>query len=154
MLRVHYIDDNDMINTDSMALTIYFQGCNLKCEGCHNPSLQPFTGGIEYTPIRLLYELDTDYDLSQYDTVCLLGGEPLLQHKSSLIDLIYYLYKIGKKVWLYTGFEYDKVPSFVKDWCYCVKAGAYDPVNYPPIEGAKLASANQAYYYKDGRIVK
>lgn len=151
MLRVHDIDSLDCINTDSVALTIYFKGCCFNCKGCHNKDLQAFTGGTLYTPQDLYEYLLNHYDLQEYDTVCFLGGEPTLQHKEDMIDLTYLLYEAGYKVWLYTGLDYDAVPQFYKDWCYCIKAGKYD-TSYPKV--GKLATGNQSYYFKDGRIEK
>ena len=86
------------------------------------------------------------------DTVVLLGGEPLEQQFDDLNLLLNKLHTYGYKIWLYTGWEYRNVPDWAKTYCYCIKTGAYDPVNYPPKEGSKLASSNQAYYFADGRI--
>ena len=152
-MRIAGWDYLDLGNTDGIALTLYTQGCSRGCPGCHNPSLQPFIGDSRlWNAIELADEIIKQYNIGEYDYVVLLGGEPLEQNHADLLILLEALKGFGIKVWLYTGYDYSDIPEFVKINCYCIKAGAYDPVNYPPKEGSKLASSNQAYYFADGRI--
>lgn len=150
MLRVAHIDDLDFVNTDGLALTVYFQGCSLHCKGCQNKELQDFSGGTQYNNLDLLMLTLDKFEKGDYDYICLCGGEPLQQDNYYLKLYITTLTNIGIKVWLYTGYDYDNVPEWAKQVCYCIKAGAYDPINYPQ-KGGKLSSNNQCYFYKDGR---
>ena len=152
-MRIGGWDYLDLNSTDGIALTVYFQGCSRGCKGCHNPSLQPSIGDSKYyTAFSLAQEIISKCDEGEYDYVVLLGGEPLEQNHADLLILLTILTGYGIKVWLYTGWEYRNVPDWAKTYCYCIKAGAYDPVNYPPKEGSKLASSNQAYYFANGRV--
>ena len=51
-------------------------------------------------------------------------------------------------MWVYTGFDYGVVPDWCKRYAYCIKCGKYD-TRFPKV--GKLATGNQAYYFKDGR---
>ena len=78
--------------------TIFFQGCPLKCQWCHNPESQPFTGALNknnpyksdtYSVSQLVYEIEKDrifFDQSD-GGVTFSGGEPLSQ-SDFLLDLI------------------------------------------------------------------
>lgn len=148
LMRVASFDELDMINTDGIALTVYFQGCHFHCKGCHNPELQDFTGGTQYDFLDLEQEILRMYKKGDYDYVCLCGGEPLDQPHDYLRHLMTKLDHWGIKVWMYTGYDYDKVPQWAKRLCYCIKCGLYKPELGA---GIKLASKNQCYYFKDGR---
>ena len=78
--------------------TIFFQGCPLKCQWCHNPESQPFTDAIDtnnpykpdtYSISQLVNEIEKDrifFDQSG-GGVTFSGGEPLSQ-PGFLFDLI------------------------------------------------------------------
>ena len=40
---------NDMSAAPGVSLTFFVQGCPIHCKGCHNPELQNFSGGKEFT---------------------------------------------------------------------------------------------------------
>ena len=149
MLRVGGFDYLDLNSTDGLALAVYFQGCKHNCRGCHNTGLQPFTGGERWEVADLTKHLLEKSN--NYDYVVLLGGEPLQQNSEDISSLVIRLVSAGVKVWLYTGYEYDKVPKLFKEICYCIKTGRYD-TSFPKV--GKLATGNQRYYFKDGRVEK
>ncbi|MCD4741561.1 MAG: glycyl-radical enzyme activating protein [Desulfobacteraceae bacterium] len=83
--------------------TIFFQGCPLKCQWCHNPESQSFADKTDknkinqnkigqtdtYSVSKLIYEIEKDrifYDQSQ-GGVTFSGGEPLSQ-PDFLLDII------------------------------------------------------------------
>ena len=151
MLRVGGFDYLDMNSTDSIAIAVYFCGCTHNCTGCHNKQLQDFTGGDAWYSLKLAEHLIEQYRKGGYDYVVLLGGEPLQQNRRGLRTLLQYLNDNEINVYMYTGYEYDEVPNWCKDLCYCIKTGKYD-TDFPK-EG-KLATGNQRYYFKDGRVEK
>ena len=148
MLRVAHFDELDMINTDGIALTVYFCGCSFHCKGCQNPELQDFSGGTQYEFKDLEEELVAKYNKGEYDYICYLGGEPLQQEEDYVRVLTEHLVDRGIKIWMYTGYDYEEVPQWAKRLCYCIKCGLYKPELGA---GIKLASKNQCYYFKDGR---
>lgn len=83
--------------------SIYFAGCEHKCEGCHNPQSWDFHGGHDMSVEELMKIIEEE----EFD-VTLTGGDPLYQ-----IDFITQLApeirKIGLGIWLYTGFKWEEI---------------------------------------------
>lgn len=140
-------------NVDSSTLEIYLSGCTRACAGCHNPELQDFGVGenyIRYIP-RLEYQLSRPF----VSNIAIMGGEPLAQGKINLQDFIqrlkyYDKYKNdGRYIWIYTGFDFEHIPQWIKSTVDYIKCGAYDENlksnNYISY-GVKLASTNQKVY--------
>ena len=151
MIRIAGFDYLDMNSTDGVALAIYAQGCSHHCKGCHNPELWDFYGGEEYDVMDLVDKIITEYNKGEYDYVVLLGGDILCQDHDYIRYLLRKLTEQGIKVWIYTGYDYDVVPEWCKRDAYCIKCGKYD-TRFPKI--GKLATGNQAYYFRSGEIVR
>ena len=139
-------DRYDMLNNpldDTAAFTIWFSGCNMKCENCQNPVLWDSNRGMEYN-----WKEVADVAISVCNTykmkyVVLLGGEPLQQFKTKLILLCGALKEAGISIWLYTGYDIDDIPDEIKKTLYTAKCGRY-------IDNLKQdgfpASSNQRVY--------
>ena len=37
MIRVAGIDGNDMVNGEGVCVSLFLQGCPIRCPGCQNP---------------------------------------------------------------------------------------------------------------------
>lgn len=129
------------------ALEIYLSGCDGICGNmCHNKELWDFTIGDSYKlVIKNILTKIQNFD-NIIDNIWILGGEPLLQDIEELIDLICQLKISGKKIWLWTRFNYHCVPSEIKEICDYIKVGQYIENlkcdnNYH--FGIKLATSNQ-----------
>ena len=86
---------------------IWFQGCNLNCEGCGNPSLQPLIPKHVLTEEQLLniiYEAKKKYGI---EGVTLTGGEPSLQ--SGLKSLNEKIREAGLGIILFSGKTIDSL---------------------------------------------
>jgi anaerobic ribonucleoside-triphosphate reductase activating protein len=122
-LRVGGFNELSTIDSDGVGFAIFFQGCSIKCPGCHNPELQSTEGGTLYNPLDLVARISKAKDW--YDNVIFLGGEPLDQPILSLLLLSNEIKKMGLGLWLYTGYTEDKIPSQLKELCTVIIAGAY-----------------------------
>ncbi len=80
------------------AAVIFLQGCNWRCEYCHNPSLLPCSQGC-YELKEIMTTLAARKQLVQ--GIVLTGGEPTLQ--KGISDLIEILHTQGFKVKLDTN---------------------------------------------------
>src|SRR5262249_31072713 len=56
---------------------LWFQGCPLRCPGCCNPEMLPFSGGTPCTVAALLDQIDGAACTQGVEGITLLGGEPL-----------------------------------------------------------------------------
>ena len=59
-----------------LRFALWFQGCPLRCPGCCNPEMLPFSGGTPTTVREILVRLDEARTLG-VEGITLLGGEPL-----------------------------------------------------------------------------
>lgn len=129
-------------DADGIAASIFFQGCPFRCKGCHNPELQTFEGGIKTTTSKVMREIIKHIDW--YDSVAIMGGEPLAQERA-LTDLLRRIRLVNLKVWLYTGYRIEEVLSEIKALCDVIVAGPY-------VEELKTrgfpASSNQVVWRK------
>lgn len=125
-----------------IALDIFFQGCNLKCNGCHNIELQDRNNGIECDTNDIIKIADSIF----YDSIVFMGGEPLEQQES-LFDMIS---RIDKPKILYTGWLYNDIPNKIKNLVNIIIDGRY-------IEELKTydfpASSNQRVFI-EGELIE
>lgn len=136
------------------SLDIYIAGCKgqsgIHCKGCHNPTSWNFNQGEEYN--QQYYEQTrkkvVGFD-SMIDNIMIFGGEPLDQNHDELINFLFDMSRLNKKVWLFTRHDFDSVPSKVKILCHYIKCGDYieelktnDNIQY----GIQLATSNQKIY--------
>lgn len=83
------------------AFTVYTQGCNRKCDHCHNAHLIPFG------PAKMIWAdvLETIKDrLGWIEGVCFSGGEPTLQ--PGLLAAMMQIRDLGLPVGLHTNGDY------------------------------------------------
>ena len=109
MIRYANIIKESTVDGPGIRLVAFLQGCNLCCEGCHNPSLQPLGGGImieeEEFAVLLLKGIT-----SLHAGITFSGGEPTLQ-----ADALCRVIKIIKKarpelnIWVYTGRTFESL---------------------------------------------
>jgi anaerobic ribonucleoside-triphosphate reductase activating protein len=58
-------------------LALWFQGCPLRCPGCCNPEMLPFSGGTRMSVAEVLAQVEEAARDHGVEGVSLLGGEPL-----------------------------------------------------------------------------
>ncbi|KPA13004.1 formate C-acetyltransferase, partial [Candidatus Magnetomorum sp. HK-1] len=98
-LKVSKIQRTCVHDGPGIRTVIFFAGCNLRCLWCQNPELIPFqldtTQNSNYSvnDIMDVVMKDKEYYFSSKGGLTLSGGEPLLQHKDSLIHLLKQLRK-------------------------------------------------------------
>lgn len=88
--RIYKIQKYCLHDGPGIRTCLFFQGCPLKCQWCHNPESQSFTGKADtYSVHALVNEIEKDlifYDQSK-GGVTFSGGEPLSQAEF-LLDMI------------------------------------------------------------------
>ena len=105
-------------------MAIWFQGCNILCEGCCNTELQE----IRVAHIMTIQEiLDIAIESRKrygIEGITFLGGEPTLQE--SLPNLANILSKEGFGIILFTGKRYECLSDKVKNSMDIVIDGKYE----------------------------
>lgn len=136
------------------ALEIYISGCsgNPHCRNCHNPLSWDFKLGDKYNSEyndKIVKKVQ-DFS-SMIENIMIFGGEPLDQDYNDLEELLINLDLLGLPIWLFTRYNIDSIPSFVKEYVTYIKCGRYDEdclidnnIQYE----IKLATSNQNIYKK------
>jgi len=139
------------------SLDIYISGCSGSphCEGCHNPESWNFNLGQEYNSEyfeKYIYDKCIEFNYI-IKNIMIFGGEPL---DNSHEDLKVMLSDIKTNLpniplWLFTRYDINDVPNFIKEYCDYIKCGRYlpeqkteDNIQY----NIKLATSNQKIYKK------
>jgi organic radical activating enzyme len=137
----------DMVNVPNgnAAITIWFAGCSMKCDECHNIKLQNSSNG---TDMEVQDAIDTILDASRatkLKDLVLLGGEPLEQDLEDLSLMCDILKVFGMQIHLYTGRDFNEIPHEILKSCVWVKSGRYDKNLH--VDGFP-SSSNQHVYCK------
>ncbi len=125
--RIHSIESMGLVDGPGIRAVVFFQGCNLRCEFCHNPESWAKNHGtlVDSSDIsKKLIGLKPYFDKSG-GGVTFSGGEPLLQ-KDFLIALL----KDMKNAEIHTCLDtsgvgmgdYDEILSLIDLVLYDVKA--------------------------------
>lgn len=111
-MRYSAIRSCDINNGEGLMVTLWTQGCHFHCDKCHNPDLQNFEGGKEFTnqSIDKIIEL-----LNSPQNLAILGGEPLeelnLKKLKELVSKVKEIYP-NKKIWLWTGHVWESIKDY------------------------------------------
>ena len=96
--KVHSIETFGTVDGPGVRYVIFLQGCNLRCQYCHNPDTWLYSGGKEYSIDKLI--ADISKYLRYIEGVTVSGGEPLLQ-----MDFVTELFAEVKKLGLSTAID-------------------------------------------------
>ena len=113
--NIHYasIRNLDISNGEGVGVALFVQGCpfNPHCYNCFNPDTWDFNGGKEWTQEvedKLIELANRPY----IKRLSILGGEPLAdENLDGVLHLVdrFRLSLTNKSIWLYSGYEYQKV---------------------------------------------
>lgn len=102
-IRLHGIAADSIVDGPGLRLAVFVQGCDRRCDGCHNPASQPRDGG---------YESDTSEVAAQITPittgVTLSGGEPFDQ-PAQCSEIAKAAHDRGLDVWAYTGYLFEEL---------------------------------------------
>lgn len=103
MINVSSFQSLGAVDGPGVRFVVFLQGCNLKCQYCHNPETLSIGDNQLYTP-EALYEKIIRYEnyIKADGGVTFSGGEPLLQAKE-LIPLVKLLKENGYHIALDTN---------------------------------------------------
>ena len=102
---------NDIANGEGVRTSLFVSGCNFHCPECFNQEQQDFNYGQLYTAdteAQIMESLTPDHIAG----LSILGGDPMWQDdagKDDLIRLSQLVGKIGKTVWIWSGYTYEQL---------------------------------------------
>lgn len=117
-MRIADIKENDTANGKGICVSLWVQGCSHHCFNCHNPETWDYDGGATVEVDELIDILITMMNRNKIKrNLSILGGEPLdPKNISDVIKIINSIKEIfpDRKIFLWTGYEYDKLSPSIK----------------------------------------
>ncbi|NLE23909.1 MAG: anaerobic ribonucleoside-triphosphate reductase activating protein [Clostridiaceae bacterium] len=104
-MRVAGIVSDSITDGPGLRLTLFVQGCERNCQGCHNQSYLPMDGGNLYTTQEIMDIIRRNPILSG---VTFSGGEPMLQAEA-LLPLARMIKEAGFDLAIYTGYTFEEL---------------------------------------------
>jgi len=90
------------VNGSGIRYTLFLQGCNHACDGCHSPHTWNMRDGESIGVVDIFSEI---WKVRNYiDGASISGGEPFLQPKPLLV-LLKLLNAVDIDIWIWSGFE-------------------------------------------------
>lgn len=108
-----------IVDGPGIRTILFVQGCNRKCDECHNPSTWDINKGEKVEVADLVKELN-EKCINKKLTIS--GGEPLLQY-DAVLELVKSLPNFN--IVLFTGYEFDDVPTEILKYLNFIKVGQY-----------------------------
>ena len=96
---------DSIVDGPGLRFTVFTQGCNHHCIGCHNPETHDFNGGREVC-VHELIELMLENSLTSGLTLS--GGDPMEQPEDCCL-LAQAAHRAGLNVWTYTGYTWEEI---------------------------------------------
>ena len=109
-MRIAGLIQDSIVDGPGFRFVVFTQGCEKKCDGCHNPATWDIEGGTE-TPIDDIITQMLSNPLT--DGITISGGEPLLQAGECAL-LAAAARDNGMNVWIYSGYTYDEITALGK----------------------------------------
>lgn len=104
-MRIANTVTDSIVDGPGLRFTVFTQGCNHHCLGCHNPETHDLAGGREVSVEELISLIGKNQLI---EGVTLSGGEPFLQAKDcSRLAAAAHAKKLT--VWTYTGYQYEEL---------------------------------------------
>ena len=104
-MRVAGLVQDSIVDGPGFRFVVFTQGCELRCEGCHNPATWDINGGDEISVDEIVAEMRKN---PLTDGLTLSGGEPLLQAGECAL-LAAAARESGLNVWVFTGFTFEEL---------------------------------------------
>ena len=104
-LTIGGIEPESIVDGPGFRYTVFVQGCDFRCPGCHNPQLQSFTGGRRVSVAEITAEVKANPLLSG---ITLSGGDPFTQAGPCAV-LAEEVRALGLSVMTYTGYCWEEL---------------------------------------------
>jgi len=104
-MRIAGLVQDSIVDGPGLRFAVFTQGCELCCDGCHNPSALDVRGGSEVAVGEIIAEMDKN---PLTDGLTLTGGEPFLQAADCVLLAAAARGK-GLNVWVYSGATFEEL---------------------------------------------
>jgi len=133
---------------DTIATSVYFSGCSVRCKGCHNKDIWEMESGTPMSDDQVMEKISKN---NLAECVVFLGGEPTDQ-----LDFLLHLCnrvkrEVKKPIAIYSGREFEVLPDELLDYLFMVVCG---PFRIDLKREGWPASSNQRVFRKRGNTWK
>lgn len=97
MGKVHSIETFGTVDGPGVRYVVFFQGCPMRCQYCHNPDTWNLEDGQEMSAQELIERLERNKAFYRTGGITATGGEPMLQ-----IDFLTELFTMAKEKGIHT----------------------------------------------------
>ena len=144
----------DYPDNESLAVVIYFTGCEHNCKDCHNPELQtPIINNID----NVIYKINQELSRQHTNKLVLSGGDCLFDINILLVKNILLGIDKSVEVCIYTGYDIECVKDQNMSGFKYVKCGKFDyKLKQSSIKNDKyitFGSTNQKLYDQNYNLI-
>lgn len=116
-MKIAELKLNDCIDGEGISVSVWMQGCPLRCKGCHNEHLWDFEGGYDEPELKgkIIKAISANGIKRNFS---ILGGEPLCEQNKDMVLEILKSVRIAYpdiKIYLWTGYTYEFLKSLKDD---------------------------------------
>lgn len=116
MMRYNTITKFDVNNGPGFRVSLWLQGCDIKCPGCHNSELWNFDEGEPFTT-KVLFKLIDDCNDTRISGLSILGGEPMSHvHIHDLKEMLHTLRSSIDSPFALLDYVHQAYPTMEIDW--------------------------------------
>lgn len=95
--RIHSLESFGTVDGPGIRFVVFFQGCPMRCQFCHNPDTWEVGGGQEMSVEEILSDYEKNKNFYRKGGITATGGEPLLQ-----LEFLTALFREAKKRGIHT----------------------------------------------------
>ena len=95
--RIHSFETFGTVDGPGVRFVVFFQGCLLRCQYCHNPDTWSFNLGTEYEASDIIKRMLRNKEFYLTGGITATGGEPMCQ-----IDFLIELFTLAKREGIHT----------------------------------------------------
>lgn len=94
---IHSVESLGTVDGPGVRFVVFFQGCPMRCQYCHNPDTWNLNVGKQMNVSELLQAYEKNRSFYKTGGITVTGGEPLMQ-----IDFLIELFEAAKKEEIHT----------------------------------------------------
>ena len=79
MGKIHSLETFGTVDGPGVRFVVFFQGCPMRCQYCHNPDTWKIEDGEEMTADEIIDRFERNRSFYQTGGITATGGEPMLQ---------------------------------------------------------------------------
>ena len=97
MGKIHSLETFGTVDGPGVRFVVFFQGCPMRCQYCHNPDTWKIEDGEEMTADEIIDRFERNRSFYQTGGITATGGEPMLQ-----LDFLTELFTKAKEKGIHT----------------------------------------------------